>query len=98
MAHHRFLDTSTWLPSTGSGPEFIEGNTDFRLFHHRITLSALAKTLGGIVNPICLAALRLITSSNFVGCSTGISAGLAPFRILSTWVAARRNRSSMLTP
>src|SRR4030095_8366734 len=28
---------------------------DFRLFVHRITLSALAKTLGGIVNPICLA-------------------------------------------
>jgi hypothetical protein len=26
------LDTSTWLPSTGSGPEFIEGNTGFRSF------------------------------------------------------------------
>ena len=25
------LDTSTWLPSTGSGPEFIEGSTGFRL-------------------------------------------------------------------
>ena len=51
---------------------------------HRITLSALANTLGGMVNPICLAAFRLITSSNFVGCSTGKSAGLAPFKILST--------------
>ena len=30
------------------------------------------------------AVLRLMTSSNFVGCSTGRSAGLAPFRILST--------------
>ena len=49
-----------------------------------ITLSALARTLGGIVNPICFAALRFITSSNLVGCSTGRSAGLAPFRILST--------------
>jgi hypothetical protein len=57
---------------------------DFRLLGHRITLSALAKTLGGIVNPICLAVLRLMTSSNFVGCSTGRSAGFAPFRILST--------------
>jgi hypothetical protein len=28
-----------------------------------------------------LAALRLMTSSNFVGCSTGNSAGFAPFRI-----------------
>ena len=35
---------------------------DFRLFGHRITLSALAKTLGGIVNPICFAALKSITS------------------------------------
>ena len=52
--------------------------------HHLITLSALTSTFGGIVRPICLAVLRLITSSNFVGCSTGRSAGLAPFRILST--------------
>src|SRR6266850_4940111 len=51
---------------------------------HLITLSARASTLGGIVKPICFAALRLITNSNFVGCSTGRSAGLAPFRILST--------------
>jgi hypothetical protein len=28
--------------------------------------------------------LRLIIRSNLVGCSTGRSAGLAPFRILST--------------
>ena len=48
---------------------------------HRITRSARASTCGGIVTPICLAAFRLITSSNFVGCSTGSSAGLAPFRI-----------------
>ena len=49
-----------------------------------MTLSALTSTFGGIVRPICFAALRLITNSNFVGCSTGISAGLAPFKILST--------------
>src|SRR5437667_8239642 len=46
--------------------------------NHLITRSAIASTLGGIVNPIALAAFRLITSSNFVGCSTGRSAGLAP--------------------
>ena len=51
---------------------------------HRSTRSALASTFGGIVRPICLAALRLMISSNFIGCSTGRSAGLAPFRILST--------------
>src|SRR5438309_1704558 len=59
---------------------------DFRLSEppHLMILSALASTLGGIVTPICFAVLRLITSSNFVGCSTGRSAGLAPLRILST--------------
>ena len=49
-----------------------------------MTLSAFASTFGGIVRPICFAAFRLMISSNFVGCSTGRSAGLAPFRILST--------------
>src|SRR5262245_54517639 len=49
---------------------------------HLTTLSALARTFGGIVNPICFAALRLIINSNFVGCSTGRSAGLAPLRLL----------------
>ena len=49
-----------------------------------MTLSARTNTFGGIVRPICFAALRLMTNSNFVGCSTGRSAGLVPFRILST--------------
>jgi hypothetical protein len=31
-----------------------------------------------------LAVVRLMMSSNLVGCSTGISAGFAPRRILST--------------
>jgi hypothetical protein len=44
-----------------------------------ITLSALASTLGGIVSPICLAAFKFMMNSNFLGCSTGGSAGLAPF-------------------
>jgi hypothetical protein len=51
---------------------------------HLITRFALAKTFGGIVKPICLAAFRLTMNSNFIGCSTGRSAGLAPLRILST--------------
>ena len=54
-----------------------------------ITLSARTSTFGGIVRPICFAVFRLMTSSNFVGCSTGRSAGLAPFKILSTYKAAR---------
>ena len=46
--------------------------------HYWITSSARASTAGGIVRPSALAVLRLITNSNFVGCSTGRSAGFAP--------------------
>lgn len=56
----------------------------FWINDHRITRSARARTFGGMMRPICLAVLRLITSSNFVGCSTGSSAGVLPFSILST--------------
>src|SRR5438876_9254744 len=49
-----------------------------------ITSSARPSSDGGIVRPRALAVLRLTTSSNFVGRSTGRSAGLAPLRILST--------------
>ena len=52
--------------------------------HYSITSSARASTEGGIVRPRAFAVLRLITNSNFVGCSMGRSAGLAPLRILST--------------
>ena len=51
---------------------------------HLITLSARYSTDCGIVSPICFAVLRLMTSSNFIGCSTGRSAGFVPFNILST--------------
>ena len=51
---------------------------------HWITSSARNSSDGGIVRPRALAVLRLMTSSNLVGCSTGKSAGLAPLRILST--------------
>ena len=51
---------------------------------YSITSSARASSVGGTVRPSALAVLRLMTSSIFVGCSTGSSAGLAPFKILST--------------
>src|SRR5262249_35548695 len=50
-------------------------------FLYSITSSASASSLSGTSSRSALAVLRLITSSNFVGCSTGKSAGLAPFRI-----------------
>ena len=51
---------------------------------HWSTSFAWNKTVGGMVRPRALAALRLMTRSNVVGCSIGRSAGLVPFRILST--------------
>ena len=52
--------------------------------HHLITLFARERNSGESVSPICFAAFKLITNSNFVACCTGKSAGLAPFKILST--------------
>ena len=50
---------------------------------YSITLSARPNNAGGTVTPIALAVLRLITSSNCVGCSTGMSATLTPCKILT---------------
>jgi hypothetical protein len=83
-----FIGLFSWLSSTHSSL--------LTVYCHLITLSALASTFGGIVNPICLAAFRLMMNSNLVGCSTGRSAGFAPFKILSTYVAARRDKSVKL--
>ena len=67
---------------TGGHPAPAQGRrsapTITRCVFHRITRSARASTFGGIVRPICLAAFRLMISSNFVGCSIGRSAGLVP--------------------
>jgi hypothetical protein len=55
--------------------------------------STLARNVCGIVRPRAAAVLTLMASSNLVGCSTGISLGFVPRRILSTISAAFRNRS-----
>ena len=54
------------------------------LLPYLITLFPFASKSTGIVRPISFAAFKLITNSNFVACCTGKSAGLAPFKILST--------------
>src|SRR5262245_38469939 len=48
---------------------------------HSITSSASCWRCKGTSRPSALAVLRLIASSNLVGCITGKSAGLAPLRI-----------------
>jgi len=52
--------------------------------HHSITSSARSRIDVGNSIPIAFAVLRLTTISNFVTCSTGRSAGVAPRRILAT--------------
>src|SRR5262249_1248698 len=61
--------------------------------NHSITSSARASSVGAMLIPSAFAVVRLITRSNLVGCSTGMSAGFAPRKILSTNSPARRNRS-----
>ena len=51
---------------------------------HSMISSASRRNGSGIVSPSALAVLRFTTSSNFVGCSTGKSAGRVPRKILST--------------
>src|SRR5262249_54397716 len=46
-----------------------------------ITSSAATSSVGGIVRANAFAVLRLITSSNLVGCITGISAAFSPLRM-----------------
>jgi hypothetical protein len=51
---------------------------------HSITSSAATCSVSGTVRPSLLAAFKLMTSSNFVGCTTGRSLGWAPLRIRPT--------------
>jgi len=51
---------------------------------HSITSSARTSSGGGTSSPSALAALRLISSSNFVGCWIGKSAGFSPLRMRLT--------------
>jgi len=72
-----------WIADFGLSERDFEGNAFIGLFswvsiknlilNHLITRSARASTFCRIVRPICLAALRLIASSNFFDCSTGKS-------------------------
>src|SRR5262249_25754113 len=61
-----------------------EGAAVHRRAHHAITMSARRWKEGGNSMPSALAVLRLIANSNFVGCSTGRSAGFSPLRMRPT--------------
>jgi len=84
----RYLNWRDGAPDPNRSPTVPESG---RSRAYSITLSALISSDCGMVMPSALAVLRLITSSNVVGCSTGSSPGFAPLKILSTNAAARRN-------
>jgi hypothetical protein len=65
---------------------------------HSITSSAMSNRSREISRFSALAVFRFITSSNLIGCSTGILPGFVPRKILSTMSAVRRNRSGKLAP
>ena len=66
--------------------------------YYLITLSAWTRTCCGITRPICREVLRLIKISNLEASFTGRSPGLAPFRMSTTYSAARRNKSARFAP
>src|SRR4051812_28406320 len=67
------------------GPDFHRlDRASFAWRTHSITSSARASSVGETVRPRARAVIRLMTKSNFVGCSIGRSAGFAPRKILST--------------
>src|SRR5262245_42046286 len=72
--------------------------TSFAWRTYSITSSARRRIEVGTSSPSAFAVLRLIFSIILVGCSTGKSAGLVPWRILPTKTPARRNMSKVLAP
>ncbi len=60
------------------------------LHGYSINSSARARNVVGKLRPSTSAVVKLTARSNLVGCSTGMSAGFAPRRTLSTKSAVRR--------
>src|SRR6185312_3630454 len=81
------------------GPDFHRlDRTSFAWRTQSITSSARASSDGGTVRPSACALFRFTNSSNFVGCWTGRSAGLAPLRMRSIYEAERRKMSIVSGP
>src|SRR5215831_8397366 len=80
--HRRLLSARRERPRDRRAAEERDELAAFQA--HSITSSARSRNDSGIVRPSALAVVRLITRLNLVGCSTGISPGFVPRRILST--------------
>src|SRR5262245_21966568 len=79
----RLLRASRERPSKRSRRRAAEQRYEFAAAHS-ITSSAAACKVRGTVRPSIFAVLRLITSSNLVGCSIGRSEGGVPLRMRAT--------------
>lgn len=66
----------------------FEAPSGLSTFVYWMTSSARTSNDCGMVRPSAFDVFKLMTNSNLVGCSTGKSAGFAPFRILSMYPAA----------
>src|SRR5262249_47705842 len=80
---HRLLRLRRQRPRRRRAAEQRDELAALHRCNHSITSSARASSVGGTSRPSALAVLRLITRSYLVGCSTGMSLGFAPRRILS---------------
>src|SRR5262245_326890 len=91
--HRRLLRTRRQRPRRRAA----EQSEEFAPLHS-ITSSARASSVGGTSRRSALAVVRLMTRLNLVGCSTGMSLGFAPRRILSTIPAVRLHWSGKFGP
>lgn len=95
-------DASLFITALACGqPDFAVLLTEDRkiwLPIYSITSSARTSIDCGTSMPSALAALRLMVSWNVEGCSTGMSAGLAPRRMRLTMPATRHPRSTWSGP
>jgi hypothetical protein len=82
LAHQLAFTKSAQEPDLTCKTPLVVGASDVAA--QRITSVAWKRMDGGMVRPRAFAVDRLTTNSNHVGCSTGRSAGLVPFRILPT--------------
>src|SRR5262245_32051710 len=80
------------------GRRAAEQRDELAARYHSITSLSSARSLSGTWRPSAFAVLRLITSSNLVGCMTGKVAGLAPLRIFPAYTPIWLNASERCVP
>jgi hypothetical protein len=83
LGHVRFTPVSDRPADIAGGPVRDMKRLMRRSKQHpySITSSAVVSSDGGMVRPSVFAVFRLMTNSNFVGCTTGRSTGFSPLRI-----------------